>query len=87
MTENEDLLARIGQLAGKVLDLRFVSSPLTSDQARSIDTRARVLNQVSKLPTSPSTCRVMFLRVKDGLPIREAEDAVVELHTGIAHSF
>lgn len=30
MTENEDLLAKIGQLAGKVLDLRFVSSTADS---------------------------------------------------------
>lgn len=87
MTENEDLLARIGQLAGKVLDLRFVSSSLTPAQARSIDTRTRAPHPINKLPTSPSTCRVMFPRVKDGLPIHEAEDAVAELHTGIAHSF
>lgn len=74
MTENEDLLARIGQLAGKRslgILLQIPHSQLA--QVASTSTKTSRLSRTPPLPTIPSMFRDMPLHTQDGRLTLEEE--------------
>lgn len=82
MTENEDLLAKIGQLAGK----EHPMSDLPPQRAHWKQAKSIAIRTTPPSLISPNTYLAMHLRIRDGRPILEAEEAVVlQLRIGIAH--
>lgn len=73
MTENDDLLAKIGQLAGELPTLSLSSQHVAHSaplQAKSTDTKLRL---PSLPPISRTTCLVIHTLTQDGHLILEAE--------------
>lgn len=86
MTENEDLLAKIGQLAGELLVVTWASAVRSPRQAKSIDTR---LSPPSPPLASPphNMSPDMPPHTQDGRPTREEEGVVArQLRIAIGRS-
>ncbi len=76
MTENDDLLAKIGQLAGELPTLSLSSQHVAHSallQAKSTDIKLRLPSLISLPPISRTTCLVIHTLTQDGHLILEAE--------------
>ena len=84
MPENDDLLAKIGQLAGTALCNKSARAICSPTQAKSTGTRPSQPNRAYHRLITHSSYPAIHPRIQAGLPIREVEAVALLRPIGIA---